>query len=780
MEGRPPVAPFGIAVAACLVLGTFACGRLPAVPDAYVLWPILVAGGIAWWRCRGWKRPLGALLAGFALFWLHVDSVLSRQLPPAQERGDFVISGRVAQLPEHEPQRTRFLFRVDRGDDQPAFLRGRLLRLSWYDARGGGDSRRHDLAPGGEWRFTVRLRAPRGLRNPGWSDSEKHMLAARIAATGHVREVEPVQRLSPRGGIDGWRDGIARRIDAAVDRPSARFVRALALGDTRGLDELDWETLRATGLTHLIAISGFHVGLVAGFVALAVAGLWWLLPGLGRWRPRPQAAAIGALCGAAGYAAVAGFALPTVRTVLMIAVVVLARLWRRPAGVADSLALAVIALLLADPLAILAAGFWLSFAGVAWLVWCLPHAQAQPLLRGFLSAQWVATLGLLPLTAVLFGQASLAGPLANLAAIPWWSLVVVPLSLAGTALEALHVGWGGAVWRLSAWCFDLSWPMFEWLAASRFALWWLPEPRWFALPLAVSGAFWLLLPRGVPGKALAVLLFLPLLWPDRGLPRAGEVDLLVFDVGQGQSVLVRTARHAFLYDTGPATPEGFDAGERVLVPALRALGVRRLDATIVSHGDMDHAGGLAALRRRFDAGVVFAAREAGVDGAAPCIAGTRWQADGVHLRFLHPDVHFPALRNESSCVLRIESAHGAALLMGDVGKVVERLLVQGGPADLRADVVVMAHHGSDGSSDPAFVAASGATLALASAGHGNRFGHPHRATVERWVAAGAEVAITAPQGALRVRLARDGRHIEARREVQPRPWDAVRRAGRPR
>ena len=784
MEGRSAarfaIAPFGMAVAASLVLGTFACARLPAIPHWLVLVPILVAGGVGWWYFRDWRRPLAAALTGFALFGLQTTLVLSRQLPPAHERDDIAVRGRVVQLPEHEAQRTRFLFGVDRADDQPPFLRGRLLRLSWYDDRSGAASRRHEIEAGGEWQFTARLRAPRGLRNPGWSDSEKHMLAARLAATGYVRDAESVEQLSPRGGLDGWRDGMAQRIDNAVDRPSSRFVRALALGDTRALDDLDWETLRATGLTHLVAISGFHVGLVAGFVALAVAGAWWLLPGLGRWRPRPQAAAIGALCGAAGYAAVAGFALPTVRTVLMIAVVVLARLWRRPAGVADSLVLAAIALLLVDPLSILAAGFWLSFAGVAWLVWCLPRVQAQPLWRGFLSAQWVATLGLLPLTAVMFGQASLAGPLANLVAIPWWSLVVVPLSLVGTALEGVHAGWGGPAWRLAASCFDLSWPLFERLAGSRFSLWWLPEPRWFALPLALCGAFWLLLPRGVPGKALAVLLFLPLLWPDRQRPRPGEVDLVVFDVGQGQSVLVRTARHAFLYDTGPATPEGFDAGERVVVPALHALGVRRLDATIVSHGDADHAGGYAALQRRFDTGAIFAARDAGIEGAAPCLAGGQWQADGVRFRFLHPELHFPAMRNESSCVLRVESVHGVVLLMGDVGKVVERLLVHDRPADLQAGVVVLAHHGSDGSSDPAFVATTGPTLALASAGHGNRFGHPHAAVMQRWTDAGAEVAVTAPQGALVVRLRRDGRHIETRRSAQPRPWDAVRRADRAR
>src|SRR5690606_32677739 len=228
---------------------------------------------------------------------------------------------------------------------------------------------------------------------------------------------------------------------------------------------------------------------------------WWLVPSLGRHLPRMQAAAIAALLGAIGYAAVAGFALPTVRTVLMIGVVVVARLLRRAHHIADALALAVIAVLLVDPLSVLAPGFWLSFGGVAWLLWCLPGEIDgtggrgwRPLLRGFLGAQAVATIGLLPLTVMLFGQASLAGPLANLVAIPWWSLVVVPLALLGTAAEALHAGFGTWPWRLAAWAFDLSWPGFEWLADSPLSLLWLPQPEWFAVPFALTGAAWLLLP----------------------------------------------------------------------------------------------------------------------------------------------------------------------------------------------------------------------------------------------------------------------------------------------
>ncbi|MGY0560652.1 DNA internalization-related competence protein ComEC/Rec2 [Luteimonas sp. A277] len=764
--------PFGLALVAALLAGATLALRLPALPSAGWMWVGAGVGLMGWLFGRRMAlRVPAALLAGFMWCGLHAAWALALQLPVEHERADLELTGRVVQLPEHDADRTRFMFRVDRSAENPEFLQGRVLRLSWYDGWGQEASRRGEIEPGSGWRFTARVRAPRGLRNPGWFDGEKQALSRRIAAIGYVRDRDPVKRLGDARGMDAWRDAMATRIDRAVASESSRYVRALALGDTRQLAEGDWEALRATGLTHLIAISGFHVGLVAGFFALIAAGIWKLLPGLGRWLPRPQAAAIVALAGSLVYAAVAGWELPTVRTVLMIGVVVVARLSRRSLRVADSLALAAVAIVLVDPLSLLTAGFWLSFAGVAWLVWCLPRVAEQRLVSGFLGAQWVATLGLLPLTAVLFGQASLAGPLANLVAIPWWSLVVVPLSLLGTGLEAVNPGWGGWAWRLAAWCFDLSWPLFGWLAESRFSLWWLPEARWVALPLALIGAFWLLLPRGVPGKPLAALLWLPLLWPDRELPRHGEAELVVLDVGQGLSVLIRTANHAYLYDMGPAVPDGYDAGERVVVPALLALGVRRLDGAFVSHGDADHAGGLGAVMRRFPTRALFAPHGSPVE-AAPCLATTAWEADGVRFSFLHPTMHFPYLGNEASCVLRVETDHGAALLTGDVGHVVEREMTRRDPQSVRADLVLMGHHGSRGSSDPMFVAATGASHALVSAGYGNRFGHPDGGAVQRWQEAGAQVLSTATGGALRLRLAEGGVVAEQRRLARRRLWDA--------
>lgn len=784
--GTPMAIPaFGVLAATGLLVGVGLCFRLPALPP----WPwlaLMLAVGIVLWFRGGRARLAGVVVCGFGLAGLHAAVVLAQQLPTALEHQDVAVSGRVVELPQHESRRTRFMLRVDGDDSQSDLLRGKLLQLSWYEPGYGHvdpdpHAPRLRLAPGSRWRLHLRLRAPRGLRNPGTIDSERRGLANRIAATGYVRDPELARLLAPARGIDAWRDRMSARIAQAVPQRSARFVRALALGDTRGLDDLDWERLRATGLTHLIAISGFHVGLVAGFFALLAMACWRLWPTLGRWLPRPQAAAAGALAGALLYAAVAGFGLPTVRTVLMIAVVVLARCLRRMQRASDALALAAITILLVDPLSILAAGFWLSFAGVAWLLWCLPRVSERSwlgTLRDFFSAQAVATVGLLPLTVVLFGQASLAGPLANLVAIPWWSLVVVPLALCGTALEAMHAGWGSGCWCLAAWAFDLTWPGFQILADSPLALWWLPQPAWFALPLALLGGFWLLLPRGVPGKPLALLLWLPLLWPDRELPGLGEATLEVIDVGQGLSVLVRTSRHALLYDMGPAQPEGFDAGEQVVVPALHALGVRRLDAVVVSHGDNDHAGGFQALARAYPPGSEWTPEGApALPKGEPCIAGRQWRWDGVDFRFLHPPVHFPYLGNEASCVLMIETRHGSALLTGDIGEVVERELVRRWRDDVRAEVVLVAHHGSNGSSDPGFIAATGASWALVSAGHGNRFHHPKPDIVARWRDAGAQVMTTSESGAQRVRLEVNGVVVRGERQARRRLWDAAARRG---
>lgn len=742
----------------------------PALPPWLWLWLVLPTALLLAFQAPRWRLPAAAL-AGMAWALLHAALVLDAQWPQARDGQQLLVQGKVVSLPLVQPGRTRFQLRVDDVPWLPAEVRGRLLDLTWHDHHDGSpDTRRDELAAAQHWQLLVRLRRPSTLLNPGGFDAARHALSQRVHATGLVQSAAPQWQLRQGGGLQRWRQRLSARIAAQLPSSQSGFIRALALGDTGGLVEDDWQRLRASGLTHLVAISGFHVGMLGAVAASLTHLLWRWLPGLARRWPRPQAMAVAALLGSALYACAAGLGLPAVRTVLMIAVVVLARGGRRVVGLAQCLALALLAVLVCDPLALLAAGFWLSFAGVAWLAWSLPNGALSPL-RGLLAAQGVATLGLLPLTVLLFGQASLLGPLANLLAIPWWSLVVVPLCVLGVLLEALWPGAGIWAWQAAGMAFAPSWTLFSWLADSPLALWWLPESGLLAAMLALLAAACWLLPAALPGKGLACLLWLPLLWPQRSLPLPPDgVELHLLDVGQGLAVLVRTRRHTLLYDAGPRLRGGFDAGQRVVVPALHALGVRRLDMLMLSHGDADHAGGMAAVRAAFAVKQLRTPPGMGEVAATDCLRGQRWNWDGVDFEVLHPPLHFPYLGNESSCVLRIRNAHGAILLTGDIGQVVERQLLAADAPRLRADVVLAPHHGSAGSSQAALVRATGARLVLVSAGRGNRFGHPDALVVRRWRHAGAEVLGTADSGALRVWLDARGLAVRERRSWRKRLW----------
>ena len=766
-QRAPPPAPFGPGVAAALLAGVLWAQGLASLPGGWASLAWAVAGLLLWRSDTRW-RWLGAGLVGLALACAHGAHSLSLRLPDTLAGDVLALRGHVSGLPEAGEEAWRFGFVVEAGEGEAAMLAGRRLQLGWYPRPGESLPA---LAPGSRWQLQVRLRPPRGVVNPGGFDFERRALERRIAATGHVLAGEPAGPPAAGQALDRRRQALSAAIASAVPDARSRFVQALALGDTRALDDHDWTVLRATGLTHLIAISGFHVGLVAGFGALLGQGLWRFFPSLGRRWPRPLGTATAALALSLAYTALAGFALPTVRTALMIGVVVLARLQRRPQGHGQSLALATIAVLLVDPLAVLSAGFWLSYLGVAWLLWCLPATPGQGWFRPFIGGQAVAMLGLLPVGAWFFSQASLPGPLVNMIGIPWISLGVVPLALLGLLLHPFHEGAAALAWQAAAWLMDALWQLLEAVARWPAALAWLPEPGLAGLCLALAGAFWLLLPRGAPGKWLAAMLFLPLLWPSRDLPAVGEVDLLLVDVGQGLALAVQTRRHLLLYDAGPAPPRGMDFGEAAVLPALLARGVRHIDMLVLSHGDNDHAGGASAVRAGLPVARIVAPEAWADPDMQPCLAGQGWSWDGVRFTWLHPTPYFPYLRNDSSCVLRIEAAGASALLPGDIGRHVEARLAKLPPGQVRSDVLVVPHHGSDTSSSLDFLAAVRPSLGLLPVGHDNRFGLPRQIVLDRYERYGVKLLDTASSGAIRLRLGAGGVQARERlRQDRPRYW----------
>lgn len=826
MTARRAVASCTGPVAAAAVLaGVVLAQAMPALPTRGVA---ACAGSVALMLAAlpTRARPLALLLAGYAWALLHALGAMEARLPHAHDGRDRRVAVEVLDLPRAERDHVRFDAR--RLDD------GTRLKLSWYGAA-------EPPRAGEQLTLLARLRRPRGVVNAGGFDFERHAAERRIAAVGSVRAVlarcDPLDAQAGRSAVAGTaqadfvsaparhetctaglasiararidrsRDRYARAVDRRARAPGeaddsrrAAFalVRALAVGDTRALAPRDWRLLRATGTTHLVAISGLHVGLVASLGVLLARVGYAALPGLALRLVRARVEAALAFAAAAGYALVAGASLPVLRTLLMIAVVGAARCLARATDAPRSLALAAGVLVVADPLAVLAPGFWLSFAGVAWLAYCLGGRRPIGLAAAFLRAQGAASLALLPLTLWFFGQTTVVGPLANLVAVPWISFVCVPLALVAYASHALGIE------RATSFAIDLAGAasrpiviVLERLAALPHAELHAALPNAAALALATVAVLWLLAPAGVPARALGLALIVPVAWPATPRLAPGEVAVDVLDVGQGLAVLVRTAQHALLYDAGPANGE-YDAGDAIVVPALHALGVRRLDALVVSHPDGDHAGGADAVIAAFAPRAIFrgsdrrdrgcvAGEAAASDGSAqvtthrggrlPVLAGEverrvdpGWRWDAVTFRWLHPPQHFPALGNDASCVLSIAVGAQRVLLPGDVGAVVEQRLVAAGLAPHA--LVLAPHHGSATSSSDAFVAAAAPTAVAYARGWRHRHGHPASRIVRRYAAVGATRHDTAVHGQLTFRLdrARGLTVATHARHADPRWW----------
>ena len=755
-----------------------------AVP--IVLCALLATKKISNWRplrgarvLRGLFWGTGALALGFALCGLRAGAFLEHGLNPALEGRDLAVVGVVAAMPQRGEGGVRFRLNVESAalDGAPVSVPPRVL-LGWYGGATMGmdgatlelQRQPADLRPGERWQMTVRLKAPHGNLNPHGFDYELWLWEQGVQATGYVRSglKDPVpQRLA----VTAWhpverarhavRDAILARVaDGTPERArSAGILAALVTGDQAAIERADWDIFRATGVAHLMSISGLHITLFA-WVAAALIGALWRRTALWGWRlclwlPAPHAALIGGVALAAAYALFSGWGVPAQRTIWMLATVGLLRLSGRQWPWPTVWLLACAVVVAADPWALMQAGFWLSFVAVGVLFATDSGAYEDRPTRGWrhflhksrqlLSEQWVVTLALTPLSLLLFGQVSVVGLVANLLAIPWVTLVVTPLALGGVVVPML---WDAAAWALQPLAGGLGF-----LAGLPFATVSVAAAPVWAGAAGVLGGVLLAarLPWGM--RVLGLPLLLPVLLWQAPRPPAGEFELLAADIGQGNAVIVRTAGHTLVYDAGPRFSAESDAGHRVLVPLLRALD-ERVDTLVLSHRDTDHTGGARAVLAMQPQAGLLSSIEDGHELQAPraatrCVAGQRWNWDGVAFEILHPlaaDYDSGARSNAMSCVLRIGNGQRMALLVGDIEAAQEARLVVSGDS-LRADVLLMPHHGSKTSSTPAFLDAVLPKVALAQAGYRNRFGHPAPPVLERYRERGIRVVDSARCGA---------------------------------
>lgn len=717
-------------------LGVAVLQRLPSLPDMGLSLFLMVLSALLFLRYRR-VAVLAAFLFGAAFAAWSSGIALNQRLPMSESGTRGQVIAEITDLPQRDGNQWQFEAKIHRSGDFPSLV-GRRIKLGWY--------RTDTLLRSGDIRhLEVTLRTPNGVYNPGGFDAEQRALQKRWAAQGYVRK--EIGHVGQKNTIDRFRDALSGQIRRQLGEVTARFVTALALGDTRLLQDADWEVLRLTGITHLIAISGFHVGMVAMAAVWAVLFFYRLWPSLAlRW-PQPTATAWMAMLAAGMYAAFAGFALPTVRTALMISVFMTCRLLGRHCTVTHAVALSMAVMLLWDPISILTPGFWLSFGGVLLLIAFMPSEGGQGIFRPFMRAQCVASLGLLPLTIGFFEQTTVIGPLVNLLAIPWISLIVVPLALLGCLFSGVPVI-AELFWQAGAMLMQVFWILLQWLQTLPWSSRTIPESSMAAVVIGLVGACLLLMPGQVPGSRMGALLLLPMLFPKMDYVPEGQLRVAMMDVGQGTAVLVRTKRHTLLYDTGAGLPGGFSRGQTTVLPALRALGVRHLDKVVVSHGDNDHAGGLTAVRDgvaidRIDAS--WRALPANVPHHE-CLAGQYWQWDSVQFMYVWPILRSNDNDNDQSCVLWIRGAGRSLLLTGDISAEAEAQMLAHYGDWLRAEVLLVPHHGSAGSSSEAFIAAMKPRIALISSGFQNRFRHPRPDVLERYRNAGVHTVNTVDTG----------------------------------
>ena len=737
---------------------------LPTAPGIYLIGVLSVPLIVVSIFLLPGLRLMSAMLLG--VFWAGWHGLIWQQnrLPESLERQTISVSGYVSGLPTELQHLQRFDFQLD----PDTLLPLRKLRLSWY----GGPQ----VFPGQYWQLQVRLRRPRGSHSPGAFDYEAWALRENVQATGYIISGEYLD--SNVNGLMVWRDQLRQSIRDHVyslrKSDTAGLLVALLVGDKSGINPAQWHILNQSGTTHLMVISGLHIGLMTtlGFWLAVMLGRAGCLPL--RTVPLPRLAALAGLGLAAGYAFLAGFSIPVQRALVMSGVALSGPLFGIRARPATLFLLALALVLTITPLAWTSAGFWYSFLAVAALLYGFAgRVGADSCWRRWCQPQWVVFLLLLPMLLFHGQSVSLLSPVINLIAIPLVAGLVVPFAM----LALLS----GVIYQpLSQWLFmglDMVLSVFmhslSWLGevAPKELLIQGPGHTLLSLLLAIMAGLLILSPTASGLRKLAVFVVLPWLLPKQRVLEPGLAAIAVLDVGQGLSILVRTRSHTLLYDTGDVFASGFSMVERVVIPYLQKQAVRYLDRVVISHGDQDHAGGLELVHALMPAAEVWAGSAlADFSGYVhPCQAGQVWEWDQVRFEFLAGNSRQWTTTNDRSCILRITASQQSLLLTGDISRKVENKLVASG-AELHSEYLLLPHHGSKYSGSSGFLRAVQPRVVLVSAGYKNRYGHPSPVTLERLDEFDTSVWNTAEQGTIEFVLGNEMTHITSSRQRSSRYW----------
>jgi competence protein ComEC len=781
------------------VLGAWLLQQQPVLPDIFTALQAALVLAISLYAFVKFHHKyskklsffLVAAVLGFCWATTFATIRLSDELPSDWQQKSINIVGVVASLPEVTERGERFRFDVEKiltKDDTKTLKIPSHISLNFYRDIG---SARPENAPsptnyfhaGERWQFTVRLKRPHSTYNPHGFDFEAWALAENMRATGTIHSKSGYKKLNnfvwrPSYIVEHYREKIGNHISQTLaNKPYAGVIRALVVGDDSQISQENWNIYLRTGVNHLMSISGLHITMLAGLAFAIAAFIWRRFPALVMRLPTRKAATIAGLIVAVLYALLAGMSVPTQRTLYMLVSFAVALLFARNLAISRALAIALITVVLLDPWAVIAPGFWLSFGAVA-LIAYVTVGRLKPLsaLKTAVHTQWAITLGLLPMLIFMFGQTSIVSPLANAFAIPIISLIVVPLAILGSII---HLDF---ILQIAHFVLEICMQGLTFL--SSLPTWQQAAPPMWAMLLAMLGVLWMLLPRGFPQRWLGLVLLLPLFFVQTPKIADGAMQVAVLDVGQGLAVVIKTANHTFLYDAGPKFSAQSDAGSRIVVPYLRGEGIKKLDGFIVGHNDIDHSGGAASVLAQMPVGWLASSYDLAEINATQkhmkCFAGQHWRWDSVQFEVLHPAIESyddAAIKdNNRSCVVKVTSQFGSILLTGDIEKDAELALLRtnkdGLAGDVLAtDVLVAPHHGSKTSSTVDFVQAVGAKHSIFTVGYLNRFKHPKPLIEKRFEESGAGTYRSDYHGALLLDFTQKSSiEINAWRQNQPRYW----------